>query len=159
MKQIKEMWNLVFEWLGNGKKAIMGLGFLAIGIIVNCIINPAQGITQSTFLLLMIGALLLVNALCSKLAKCNIHAFYYILVFVAIIELAIYLMEEVEMDLSGILSVGGPCFVFVWALQYIVLLANEMESTTKRIVIAFFVSLAGLLAVACAFFIPILIAA
>ena len=33
MKQLKELWTLVNNWLGNGKKCIIGLAFLLVGLI------------------------------------------------------------------------------------------------------------------------------
>ena len=155
MKQIAEIWNLVFDWLGAGKKAIMGAGFLVVGSIVNVILQPPEGLTQGSFILLVIGALFLVNALFSRLTKCNINVLYYTLVFVVIMELGIFLMGDMETNFTNLVSVWGPCFLFIWALQYVVLQVADMERVSKRIVIAFFDSLVGTIAVAAAFFIPI----
>ena len=155
MKQIEEIWNLVFDWLGAGKKAIMGAGFLVVGSIVNVILQPPEGLTQGSFILLVIGALFLVNALFSHLTKCNINVLYYTLVFVVIMELGIFLMGDMETNFTNLVSVCGPCFLFIWALQYVVLQVADMERISKRIVIAFFDSLVGTIAVAAAFFIPI----
>ena len=85
MKQVKEMWNLIFNWLGNGKKTIMGIGFLLVGVIGNVIANPNGGLEQFPFVLMMIGALCLVNALFSKVSGCNINLLLFLLVFVVII--------------------------------------------------------------------------
>lgn len=158
MKKFSEMWNLIFEWMGTGKKVVMGIGFLVTGAIVNLIIQPKAGLTQGTFLLFMIGALFLVNALFSKLTQCNINVLYYILVFVVILELGIWMMGDLETDFTHLVSVWGPCFLFVWALQYVVLQVADMEKASKRIVIAFFDTLAGGIAVVAAFFLPVWLA-
>ena len=155
MKQVKEMWNLVFNWLGNGKKTIMGIGFLIVGIIANVIANPNGGLAQFPFVLMMIGALCLVNALFSKLSGCNINLLLFILVFVVIIELGIYLMTDLDTTLTDMASVWGPCFLFMWALQYVVLQLADLQPLVKRVVIAFFATLVGALAVVAVFFLPI----
>ena len=35
MKQLKELWTLVNNWLGNGKKCIIGLAFLLVSFVIN----------------------------------------------------------------------------------------------------------------------------
>lgn len=159
MKQIGEMWNLIFQWLGTGKKIIMGLGFLVAGVFANVILQPKAGLTQASFLLFMIGALFLVNALFSKLTSCNINVLYFTLIFVIIFELGIFLMGDMETNFTNLISVWGPCYLFVWALQYVVLEIADMERVSKRIVIAFFDTLVGTIAVVAAFFLPVWIAA
>lgn len=154
MEHIVELWNTVFEWLGTGKKVIMGILFLLAGTIVNVIWQPPEGLTHSSFLLFMVGMLFLVNALFSKLLKCNINVLYYILVFVVILELGVALMEDVQ-NVTNIISIWGPCFLFVWALQYVVLQAADMEGIAKRIVIAFLDTVAGAAAIVAAFMLPI----
>ena len=59
MKQIKETWNLVFNWLGNGKKVLMGIGFLLIGFLWNYLSHPAEGLEQLPFLIMLTGGLCL----------------------------------------------------------------------------------------------------
>lgn len=154
MEHIVELWNTVFEWLGTGKKVIMGILFLVAGTIVNVIWQPPGGLTHSSFLLFMVGMLFLVNALFSKLLKCNINVLCYILVFVVILELGVALMEDMK-NITNIISIWGPCFLFVWALQYVVLQAADMEGIAKRIVIAFLDTVAGAAAIVAAFMIPI----
>ena len=158
MKQIGEMWNLVFEWLGTGKKIMMGIGFLVVGILVNLVLQPKAGLTQGSFILFMMGALFLVNALFSKLTQCNINVLYYTLIFVVIYELGIFLMGDLDNNLTNLVSVWGPCFLFIWALQYVVLQVAGVERVSKRIVIAFFDTLVGVIAVVAAFFLPVWVA-
>lgn len=156
MKQVKEMWNLVFNWLGNGKKTIMGIGFIVVGVIGNILANPAEGLAQLPFIIMMMGALCLVNALFSKLSGSNINLLLFLLVFVVIMELGIYLMDDADIAMTDMVSIWGPCFIFVWALQYVVLQLADIEPVVKRVVIAFFETLVGIIAVAATFFLPIL---
>lgn len=155
MEQVKEMWNLVFNWLGNGKKTIMGIAFLLVGMIANVIAKPDGGLARLPFILLMVGALCLVNALFSKVSGCNINLLLFILVFVAIIELGIYLMTDLDTTLTDMASVWGPCFAFIWALQYVVLQLADIKPAVKRVVIAFFTLLCGIIAIVAVFFLPI----
>lgn len=160
MKQIREIWNMVFEWLGPGKKLIMGAIFVLCGSIINVLLQSAEGLTQGTFLLLAAGALFWVNALFSKLTNCNINVLCFTLIFIVIYELGMFLMgDNMENTLPNLLSVWAPCFVFVWALQYVVLEAADMDKIAKRIVIAFFETVVGVIAIVAAFIIPVWIAA
>lgn len=159
MKKISEMWNLVFDWLGNGKKVMMGAAFIGVGVIVNTVMESSSGLAQSAFLFFAIGALFFVNALFSKMTGCNINVLLYTLVFIVIMELGMYLMTGIDNSFTNMASVWGPCFLFVWALQYAVLQAADMERISKRLVIAFFDSLVGAIAVVAAFVVPIWLAA
>ena len=66
MKQLKELWTLVNNWLGNGKKCIIGLVFFLVGFVMNWFSHPVEGLSQIPFTLLTAGGLCLVNALFSK---------------------------------------------------------------------------------------------
>ena len=155
MKKINEMWNLVFDWLGNGKKVMMGIAFILVGTIVNMLVESSSGLAQSAFIFFVMGALFIVNAMFSKITNCNINVVLYTLAFVVIMELGIYLMADLNRSFTNMASVWGPCFLFVWALQYVVLQVADMERVSKRLVIAFFDSLVGVLAVVLAFIVPI----
>ena len=64
-------------------------------------------------------------------------------------------MTDLDTTLTDMASVWGPCFLFMWALQYVVLQLADLEPLVKRIVIAFFATLVGVLAVVAVFFLPI----
>lgn len=154
MKYVVEQWNALLEWLGTGKKVMFGIIFFAAGVIVNWLWQPPEGLTHGSFLLLMTGVLFLVNALFSKLCKCNIHIVYFILAFIAILELALWLSGDLQ-KFSNTFALWGPCFLFVWALQYVVLQVSGVEKFSKRAVIAFLETVVGLIGTAAVFIIPI----
>lgn len=154
MKYVVEQWNALLEWLGTGKKVMFGIIFFAAGVIVNWLWQPPEGLTHGSFLLLMTGVLFLVNALFSKLCKCNIHIVYFILAFIAILELALWLSGDLQ-KFSNTFALWGPCFLFVWALQYVVLQVSGVEKFSKRAVIAFLETVVGLIGIAAVFVIPI----
>lgn len=155
MQKAMELWKLIFDWLGNGKKVIMGLVFIVMGVALNWLLKTNSGLTQSAFLFFTIGGLFFVNALFSKLTHCNINVLLYTLVFVVIMELGMYLMNGLDSSFTNMVSVWGPCFLFVWALQYVVLQVADMEPLTKRLVIAFFDTLVGAIAIVAAFIVPV----
>ena len=66
-----------------------------------------------------------------------------------------YLMNGLDNSFTNMVSVWGPCFLFVWALQYVVLQVADMEPLTKRLVIAFFDTLVGAIAIVAAFIVPV----
>ena len=72
MKQLKELWTLVNNWLGNGKKCIIGLVFFLVGFVMNWFSHPVEGLSQIPFTLMTAGGLCLVNALFSKWTDKNI---------------------------------------------------------------------------------------
>lgn len=109
---------------------------------------------HGSFLLLMTGVLFLVNALFSKLCKCNIHIVYFVLAFIVILELAFWLSGDLQ-KFSNAFVLWGPCFLFVWALQYVILQVSGMEKFSKRAVIAFLETVVGLIGIAAVFVIPI----
>lgn len=109
---------------------------------------------HGSFLLLMTGVLFFVNALFSKLCKCNIHVVYFILAFIVILELALYLSGDLQ-KFSNAFMLWGPCFLFVWALQYVVLQVSGMEKFSKRAVIAFLETAVGTIGTVAVFVIPI----
>lgn len=154
MRYVVEQWNALLEWLGTGKKVMFGIAFFAAGVIVNWLWQPPEGLMHGSFLLLMTGVLFLVNALFSKLCKCNINVVYFILAFIAILELAFWLSGDSQ-KFSNAFALWGPCFLFVWALQYVVLQVSGMEKFSKRAVIAFLETVVGLIAIAAVFVLPI----
>lgn len=159
MKQIKETWNLIFHWLGNGKKLIIGIGFLVIGFLWNYGSESSEALQQLPFIIMLAGALCLVNALFSKLLQTNINVLCFILIFVVILELGMYLMGNEELAFTNMVAIWGACFLFAWALNYALLEAGSMDGVVKRIVVAFFESLLGAVAVVVTFGVPVYIAA
>lgn len=159
MKQVKETWNLIFNWLGNGKKTMIGVGFLLIGFLWNYYSGSSETLLQIPFIIMLTGALCLVNALFSKLIKTNINLLLFILIFVVIMELGMYLMGNEEMVFTNMVAIWGACFLFIWALNYALLEAGSTEGAVKRVVIAFFESLLGAAAIVITFGVPIWMAA
>ena len=159
MKQIKDTWNLVFRWLGNGKKVVIGLAFLLIGYGWNYLSHPAEGLSQVPFVIMLAGGLCLVNVLFSKLTEKNINPLLFVLIYVVIMELGIALMGGDTSDFTNLVTVWGACALFVWALNYALLEASEVEGVVKKIVVAFLEMLVGALVLVALFILPIWIAA
>lgn len=143
MKQFKEIWDLIFNWLGNGKKVIIGIGFLVIGFVWNMTSQSIHTLEQVPFIIMVTGGLCLVNALFSKLTEKNINVLFFVLIFVCIMELGIYLMAGETSDFTNLIMIWGACFLFGWALNYALLETVQLEGIAKKIVMAFFETLAG----------------
>ncbi len=158
MKQFKEIWALVFNWMGNGKKTVMGIGFLVVGFLWNYASQSDRTLGQIPFVIMLAGGLCLVNALFSKLTNENINVLFFILIFVVMMELGIYLMGGETSDFTNLVTIWGACAIFVWALNYALLEAAEMDGVVKRIVIAFFETLAGAVVMVAVFALPIWLA-
>ena len=131
MKQFKEIWDLIFNWLGNGKKVIIGIGFLVIGFVWNMTSQSIHTLEQVPFIIMVTGGLCLVNVL------------FFVLIFVCIMELGIYLMAGETSDFTNLIMIWGACFLFGWALNYALLETVQLEGIAKKIVMAFFETLAG----------------
>ncbi len=155
MKQFKEIWELVFNWMGNGKKTVMGIGFLVIGFLWNYAFQSDRTLGQIPFVIMLAGGLCLVNALFSKLTNVNINVLLFILIYVVMMELGIYLMGGETSDFTNLVTIWGACAIFVWALNYALLETTEMDGVVKRIVIAFFETLAGAVVMVAVFALPI----
>jgi len=158
MKQFKEIWELVFNWMGNGKKTAMGIGFLVIGFLWNYAFQSDRTLGQIPFVIMLAGGLCLVNALFSKLTNENINVLLFILIYVVMMELGIYLMGGETSDFTNLVTIWGACAIFVWALNYALLETTEMDGIVKRIVIAFFETLAGAVVMVAVFALPIWLA-
>lgn len=158
MKQFKEIWELVFNWMGNGKKTMMGIGFLVIGFLWNYAFQSDRTLGQIPFVIMLAGGLCLVNALFSKLTNENINVLLFILIYVVMMELGIYLMGGETSDFTNLVTIWGACAIFAWALNYALLETTEMDGVVKRIVIAFFETLAGAVVMVAVFALPIWLA-
>lgn len=159
MEQWKETGKLIFNWLGNGKKTIIGVGFLLIGFLWNMAGSSVHTLEQIPFIIMVAGALSLVNALFSKLTAQNINLLLFVLIYVCILELGIYLMGGETADVTELVLIWGACSAFIWALNYALLETTEMDGIVKRIVVAFFETLIGVAAIVAVFAIPIWLAA
>lgn len=155
MEQFKETWKLVFNWLGNGKKTMIGVGFLVVGFFWNMASQSGHTLEQIPFIIMVTGILCLVNALFSKLTEQNINLLFFVLIFICIMELGIYLMGGETIDFTNLVMIWGSCSVFIWALNYALLETTEMDGIVKRIVIAFFETLVGAAAIVAVFAVPI----
>ena len=93
MKQLKELWTLVNNWLGNGKKCIIGLVFFLVGFVMNWFSHPVEGLSQIPFTLMTAGGLCLVNALFSKWTDKNINLLFFVLAFICVMDLGIVLHD------------------------------------------------------------------
>ncbi len=157
MEQIKEMWELVFTWLGNGKKMIVGGIFLLAGMAGQ--IASGKTLAHIPFLLMAMGLVCFVNALFSRICACNINLLLCLLLYLLVAEWGI---------VAGGIILGAPlgdstptvilcwvCFVLVWAGQFF-LIRNTRE-IMKRAVLAVLEVLMSLAAIAAAFLIPILL--
>lgn len=152
MEQIKEMWDLVFNWLGNGKKAIMGGIFLLIGIIGQSMSDKT--LTQMPFILMAMGLLCYVNALFSKLTKNNINLLLFLLLNVFLTEVSI---AAVTADTISETTMAGICIICIFVLWVLQVFMIRAEIMTKRIVLAFLMTCLDVVAVLAAFALPILI--
>lgn len=143
MKQCKEMWELVFNWLGNGKKTVMGAGFLLAGFLWNMAGQPAHILEQVPFIIMVTGGLCLVNALFSRLLEQNINLLGFILIYICIMELGMALMGGDVPENADLVLIWSACFVFVWALNYALLETTGFDGVIRKIVFSFFEALAG----------------
>ena len=101
MKQLKELWTLVNNWLGNGKKCIIGLVFFLVGFVMNWFSHPVEGLSQIPFTLMTAGGLCLVNALFSKWTDKNINLLFFVLAFICV-------MQTLELFFSMVISHSLP---------------------------------------------------
>ena len=158
MKQLKEIWNLVFNWLGNGKKVMIGIAFLLIGFVWNYFSHPAEGLAQVPFVIMLTGGLCLVNALFSKLTETNINPLLFALIYITMMELGIALMGGDTSNFTNLTIIWGACTIFIWALNYALLETVEIDGIAKKIVIAFFETLVGAVVMVGIFALPIWLA-
>lgn len=139
MKQAKEIWNMIFNWLGNGKKVIMGIIFLLAGFVWNYFGYSSEGLAEIPFVIMLAGGLFLLNAIFSKATGTNINPLFFVLIFVSMMELGIVLMAgDAISNFTNVVMVVGACMIFVWALNYALLESGEIPGVVKKIVIAFF---------------------
>ena len=121
MKQLKELWTLVNNWLGNGKKCIIGLAFLLVGFVMNWFSHPVEGLSQIPFTLMTAGGLCLVNALFSKWTDKNINLLFFVLAFICVMDLGIVLLDGDFSQFTTMVTVTCACTVFPWALNFALL--------------------------------------
>lgn len=138
MKQMKELWILVNNWLGNGKKCMIGLVFLLVGFAINWFSHPAEGLSEIPFVLMVAGGLCLVNALFSKGTGKNINLLLFVLAFICMMDLGIVLLDGDFSRFTTMVTVIGACTIFSWALNFALLQATEVDGVAKKIVISFF---------------------
>ena len=115
MKQLKELWTLVNNWLGNGKKCIIGLAFLLVGFVMNWFSHPVEGLSQIPFTLMTAGGLCFVNALFSKWTDKNINLLFFVLAFICVMDLGIVLLDGDFSQFTTMVTVTCACTVFSWA--------------------------------------------
>ncbi|MCH5251393.1 MAG: hypothetical protein J1F22_00335 [Lachnospiraceae bacterium] len=158
MEQIKEMWSLVFDWLGNGKKMIIGAIFLLIGIIGQAL--SEKTLAQIPFLLMAVGLMCFVNALFSKIADKNINLLLYQLIYVVVLEIGLaatssgFLGNEGVVDGTTLIGIWLLCIVVAWILQSLLI---KIDNVPKRLVLGLAETLLSGLVVVIAFVVPILI--
>lgn len=152
MEQIKEMWDLVFNWIGNGKKAIMGGCFWLAGMIGQSMSDKT--LTQIPFILMAMGLLCYVNALFSKVTKNNINLLIYLLLNIFLTEICIAVVSAGAVSETTMFGICIACVLVLWVLQVFMVRAEVM---TKRIVLAFLMTCLDAVAVLAAFALPIII--
>lgn len=152
MEQIKEIWNLVFNWIGNGKKMIMGGCFLIAGIIGQSM--SEKTLAQIPFILMAMGVLCFVNALFSKITKKNINLLLFLLINILVAEIGITVMAAGLFEGVTMIGVWCLCGVVVWILQTLIL---QEENILKRVVLTFFETLLSAVAILVVFVLPIFI--
>lgn len=152
MEQIKEAWNLVFNWIGNGKKMIMGGCFLIAGIIGQSM--SEKTLAQIPFILMSMGVLCFVNALFSKITKKNINLLLFLLINILVTEVGITVMAADLFEGVTMIGVWCLCGVIVWILQTLIL---REENIPKRVVLTFFETLLSAVAILVVFVLPIFI--
>lgn len=150
MEQIKEMWQLVFEWLGNGKKMILGSGFLLIGIIGQALSGAI--LEQGPFLFMSIGLMCFVNALFSRLASSNINLLLYLMINLLAAEIGIGITASDTLEGVTLYLVWFLCVILAWVLQ---IFQIHIPEAPRRAVLAFFETILSLIALAAVFLIPI----
>ncbi len=159
MKQVRETWNLIFNWMGNGKKVIMGIAFLLVGFVWNYFSHPLEGLAQVPFIVMLTGGLCLLNAFFSKVTDANINLLFFVLIYISMMELGIALMAGDTSNFTNLVTIWGACMMFVWALNYALLESAELPGVVKKIVIAFFETLLGAVVMVVLFVLPIWLAA
>lgn len=152
MEQVKEMWNLVFGWIGNGKKMIMGGIFLLAGLIGQSFSDKT--LTQIPFVLMVMGVLSFVNALFSKITKNNINLFLFLFANILVTEIAIALASAELLEGAALFGAEVLCVIVLWALHTWLLKA---EDKIKRVVLAFAATCTSIVAVLLAFALPIML--
>ncbi len=155
MEQIKEMWELVFTWLGNGKKMIVGGIFLLAGVAGQIV--SGRTLAQFPFLLMAMGFVCFVNALFSRICACNINLLLCLLLYLLATEAGIAMAADV-LDAEGstmAVILCCVCFILIWIGQFF--LIRGIPGITKRAVLAFLEVLLSVAAIAAALLLPILL--
>ena len=162
-KKEPNMWELVSQWIGNGKKMIFALLFLVLGVIIQ--ICSDKTLSQIAFVFLSAGMMCVMNAIFSKAAKQNINLIIYLLVNVVVLELAInFSSMGFSQDTSSSnasmfdSSIGLICFGAAFVVDWIVhtILIKDAYGP-KKIVQGFLLTALSLVAAAIAFVVPIFI--
>lgn len=151
MKQLKELWTLVNNWLGNGKKCIIGLAFLLVGFVMNWFSHPVEGLSQIPFTLMIAGGLCLVNALFSKWTDKNINLLFFVLAFICVMDLGIVLLDGDFSQFTTMVTVTCACTVFSWALNFALLQSVEVDGAAKKIVMSFLATVCSAVIMAAVF--------
>ena len=131
MKQLKELWTLVNNWLGNGKKCIIGLVFFLVGFVMNWFSHPVEGLSQIPFTLMTAGGLCLVNALFSKWTDKNINLLFFVLAFICVMDLGIVLLDGDFSQFTTMVTVTCACTGFSWALNFALLQSVEVDGAAN----------------------------
>ena len=156
MESVKEMWNLVFGWFGNGKKMIAGGLFLLVGMIAQSF--STKTLEQIPFILMAAGLMCFVNALFSKISGHNINILLYLVINVAVVEIGLsltsYNLFGDSVDSMTMAVIWILCILAVWILQSLLLPVTGMS---KRLSLAFFETVLSAVAVLADFVIPIML--
>lgn len=158
MERETKLWNLVFDWFGNGKKMIVGGLFFLAGAAAQSF--STKTLQQIPFLLMAAGLMCFVNALFSKMYKTNINLLLFLLINIAAIDCGIFFTSHSlpgsagAIDSMTVALIWIVCILAVWALQALIL---PLESIPRRAGAAFLETLLSAAAVLTAFIIPIML--
>lgn len=150
MEQTKELWNLIFNWFGNGKKMILGTGLLVAGIIGQIISDKT--LAQLPFVLMATGVLCFVNALFSKITSHSINILIFLVINVVMIE-ALIATSSIEEQATRF-GVWAILVIAAWLLHTRMIRAERLP---KRAVLAFLETLLCAVAIVAAFILPIIL--
>ncbi len=150
MEAQEEKRESLFQWIGNGKKMIIGAILLAAGIVGQLL--SGRTLAQIPFVLMGAGLMCFVNALFSKIASCNIHLLLYLIINIAAMELAIAIAGADVLDSTTLYGAWVGCGVAAWIFQIALM---KTEGGVRRVVLSFCETLFSAVALVAAFVVPI----
>ncbi|MCH5265016.1 MAG: hypothetical protein J1F02_03895 [Lachnospiraceae bacterium] len=152
MEPIEEKRESLFQWIGNGKKMIIG-GLLLLAGIIGQILSD-RTLEQIPFILMSAGLMCFVNTLFSKLTDYNIHLLLFLVINIVAMEIGLTITAADIIEGVTLYSVWVICGIAAWIFQAMIL---KIEGSAKRAVLSFFETLLSVLALGAALFLPIIL--